>query len=348
MNESFPAVPHFSHEAMSTIFEIFIPDPDASYAEQAARAAFREIDRLEGLFSRFDPGSEISRINRLPEGREIPVGIETFECLSLAEAVRVETGGAFDINARAAAPPGVSEYPDPFPNEPAPFSAGFELVGESGSYAIRRPAASGLCGFPVLHDPWESGPAYTTIGSQGAGPPEIPRLDLDLGGVGKGYALDQAAKILLEWGVSDALLHGGMSSALAAGSPLAKSGTDPESKLPARPGWPVGVGAGWPGAPTRVVLSGRALSGSGTEVKGGHILDPRTGRPARGNLAAWASAPTAALSDALSTAFFVMTPDAVEAFVGRHPDIWACLVVSYGDIRIWGQITHSPISTIGE
>jgi thiamine biosynthesis lipoprotein len=305
MSTAFPIVPRFSHEAMSTIFEIFIPGPDTEYAGQAARAAFREIDRLEGLFSRFDPGSEISRMNRLPEGGEIPIGFETYECLSLAEAVRVETGGAFDINARAAASSGISGHHDPFT-----AATGFELISESGAYGIRRPA--------------------TRL-------PEIPRLDLDLGGVGKGYALDQAAKILLDWGVADVLLHGGTSSALAAGSPFPECGTDPETKPPARPGWPVGVGAGWPGAPTRVVLSGRALSGSGTEVKGGHILDPRTGRPARGNLAAWASAPTAALSDALSTAFFVMTPDNVEAIVAHHPDIWACLVVSYGNVRVFNS-----------
>jgi len=305
MNASFPVVPRFSHEAMSTIFEIFIPGPDTEYAGQAARAAFREINRLEGLFSRFDPGSEISRINRLPEGGEIPVGIETFECLSLAEAVRVETGGAFDINARAAAPSENSGHPDAFP-----AAAGFELVGGSGTYAIRRPAAD---------------------------PAESRRLDLDLGGVGKGYALDRALQVLREWAAPDALLQAGTSSALAFGSPVPEPGTDPENRARIMPGWPVGVGAGWPGAPTRVVLSGRALSGSGTEVKSGHILDPRTGRPARGNLAAWASAPTAALSDALSTAFFVMTPDAVETFVGRHPDIWACLVVSYGDVCVFNS-----------
>ncbi len=301
MNASFPAVPRFSHEAMSTIFEIFIPGPDAEYAGQAAREAFREIDRLERFFSRFDPGSEISRINRLPGGGEISVGIETLECLSLAEAVRVETGGAFDINARAAAPSENSGDPDP-----SPASRGFELVNESGKYAIRRPAAD---------------------------PTGIPRLDLDLGGIGKGYALDRAGRVLQEWAVSDALLHGGTSTTLAVGSPFPETGTDQEGRATTRTGWPVGIGAGWPGAPARVVLSGRALSGSGTEVKGGHILDRRTGRPARGNLAAWASAPTAALSDALSTAFFVLTPDAVEAFIGRHPDIWACLVVSYGDVR---------------
>jgi len=297
------AVPRFAHEAMTTLFEIFIPGPDEIYAGQAAREAFREIDRLEARFNRFDPGSEISRINRLLPGEETTVGIETFECLALAEAVRLETGGAFDANARAAALDAFAEGRDAKP-EPAPF----ELLGGAGSCLVRRLE--------------EERPGH--------GP-----IDLDLGGIGKGYALDRAGQLLLTWGVPDALLHGGTSTVLALGSPAAASGTEPSRESSERTGWPVGIGAGWPGAPERVFLSGRALSGSGTEVKGGHILDPRTGRPARGNLAAWASAPTAALSDALSTAFFIMTADGVEACAARNPEIGACLVVAYGDVRIF-------------
>jgi thiamine biosynthesis lipoprotein ApbE len=102
-------------------------------------------------------------------------------------------------------------------------------------------------------------------------------------------------------------------------------------------GWPVGVGAGWPGTPSRVILTNRALSGSGTEVKGEHILDPRTGKPAHGHLAAWASASSAARSDALSTAFFVMTTEEVEDYARRHPDIGACVVVAYGDVRVYNS-----------
>ncbi len=205
---------------------------------------------------------------------------------ALAEAVRLETGGAFDANARARRPGRIRAGRTRA--GPAPF----ELLGGAGSCLVRRLE--------------EERPGH--------GP-----IDLDLGGIGKGYALDRAGQLLLTWGVPDALLHGGTSTVLALGSPAAASGTEPSRESSERTGWPVGIGAGWPGAPERVFLSGRALSGSGTEVKGGHILDPRTGRPARGNLAAWASAPTAALSDALSTAFFVMTADGVEACAARNP-----------------------------
>ena len=168
MSAPLSSVLRFAHEAMTTLFEIFIPGPDPTYAGQAAREAFREIDRLEARFNRFDPGSEISRINRLLPGEETVVGIETFECLALAEAVRLETGQAFDVNARAAAPDAVPES-----REAVPAPAAFELLGGTGSCLVRR-----------LEE-----------GRPGHGP-----LDLDLGGIGKGYALDRAGQLLLTWG----------------------------------------------------------------------------------------------------------------------------------------------------
>ncbi|MGD1009186.1 MAG: FAD:protein FMN transferase [Candidatus Aminicenantales bacterium] len=75
---------------MTTIFEIFIAGKDKGYARQAARAAFDEIDRIERLFSRFDPSSEISRVSRLRPGERMMVGVETVECL--ATAARVQAG----------------------------------------------------------------------------------------------------------------------------------------------------------------------------------------------------------------------------------------------------------------
>ncbi len=77
-------VHRFAHEAMATVFEIFVADREEAYAGQAARAAFGEIDRIERLFSRFDPSSETSRIGRLKTGDTLPVGLETAEILGLS------------------------------------------------------------------------------------------------------------------------------------------------------------------------------------------------------------------------------------------------------------------------
>jgi thiamine biosynthesis lipoprotein len=307
------SVHRFSHEAMATFFEILVAGEEESYARQAASAAFVEIDRLEGLFSRFDPASEVSQANRLRPGEEMILGFETFTCLSLAEEARRETGGAFDVNVRAKNPINTGTH------HLSVLKSGQISDMSPLSYIIRRPP----------HDP------SAFVG-----------LDLDLGGIGKGYALDRAIEILKEWSLDNVLLHGGTSTALAAGSPPTEKNTGTHSlsvlksgqisdMSPYSYGWPVGVGGGWPGAPERVLLSNRALSGSGTEVKGRHVVDPRTGRPGEGHLAAWAIHASAALADAFSTAFLVMTTEEVEDFCRRHPEVWACLVAGYGTVRVF-------------
>lgn len=119
---------------------------------------------------------------------------------------------------------------------------------------------------------------------------------IDLGAIGKGYALDRMAVVLADWDAGAALLHAGQSTVLATGVP------------PGTAGWHVGLRH--PLRPTRVVrtlwLRDGALSGSGRRVHGNHIVNPRTGRAVTGCPAAWATAPTGAHADALSTAFMVM------------------------------------------
>jgi thiamine biosynthesis lipoprotein len=135
---------------------------------------------------------------------------------------------------------------------------------------------------------------------------------LDLGGIGKGFALDRMAALLAEWGIDSGLLRASTSTLLALGPP------------PGEPGWPVRVGADHDPLPLR--LTRRAVSASGPSVKGSHVIDPRTGRPATGHFRAWAVAPTAAVADALSTAFLVMTHAEVQAFCQAHPEVSAHLI----------------------
>lgn len=140
---------------------------------------------------------------------------------------------------------------------------------------------------------------------------KLAGVQVDLGGIGKGYALDRMAEVLREWDVPSALLHGGASTVLAVG--------------PAR--WRVALrDPADEDAPAlgHVVLRGAAFSGSST-FHAAHIADGRTGQRIDADRAAWALAPTAAEADALSTAFCVLGPQQVQAVCGRRPELSAIL-----------------------
>jgi len=132
---------------------------------------------------------------------------------------------------------------------------------------------------------------------------------LDLGGIGKGYAVDRMAEVLLEWDLTRALLHGGHSSVLALDAPVGVEG------------WPVNLG-------DRVVhVSQRAISASGTR-KGDHIVDPRTGEAVKDRRAAWVvkryeGASPSAVVEAYSTAFMILPVEEIEAICARQGlDAW--------------------------
>jgi FAD:protein FMN transferase len=268
----------YRHEAMATTFEITIAGQEEAYARQAARAAFRELDRLEGELSRFVESSDIARASRLEAGGAIVIGEDAMECLLIAAEIALETGRAFDPAYGSDRGPGLAD------DVPA-----FTLDPESHVLAAR------------------------------AG-----RLRLDLGAVGKGYALDRLAGVLGEWGVASACLNSGGSTALALDGP------------PSHAGWPVGLGEG--DARRELALARSALSGSGLAVKGHHLIDPRTRGPAARALRAWASSPSAAVADALSTAFFVMGDAEVAAFCSAHPDVGAALARPDGSLELYGAL----------
>jgi thiamine biosynthesis lipoprotein len=152
---------------------------------------------------------------------------------------------------------------------------------------------------------------------------------LDLGGIGKGYAVDLVAELLEDWGIERALVHGGFSSVLA----LEPCGGE---------GWPLTLSD--PAVPSRVLarlaVRQTALGASGMR-KGDHILDPRTGAPVRGRRAAWVALPrpdrlradtpadegprmaAGAVTDALTTAFMLLDSEAIAALCESSPGLEA-------------------------
>jgi FAD:protein FMN transferase len=159
---------------------------------------------------------------------------------------------------------------------------------------------------------------------------------LDLGGIGKGYAVDRMAELLEEWEIPRALLHGGFSSVRALEAP------------PGRDGWPLTLSAPGDGRVlARVSARQRAFSASGVR-KGDHILDPRDGRPVRGRTAAWVAVPwedgasPAAVADALSTAFMIQPEGEIADLCRACPGLEAWLVPEASD-----RDTEPPLVHLG-
>ena len=285
-----------SHEAMTTSFEVIAIHENGTYARQAAETVFREIDRLEGLLSRHTAGSDIDQINHLKPGESVRITPDVFECLATAAWVSHETAGAFDVT--------VGPLLDP------PKNATTQAIGSDSRRDIGRVGMRRL----------ELDKDLFSVSIKAGGCDDGAGVLIDLGGIGKGFALDKAADILEEWGISNYLVVAGGSTALATGAGDKNCG------------WEVGVGGKWGKAAgiESVYLRNNALSGSGTEVKGAHIVDPATGLKASGHLAAWSVCPSATVADALSTAFMVMITGAVEAFCGKHDHISAFVVNNEG------------------
>lgn len=284
-----PGMKRFSHEAMATTFEILIVHEDQRYARQAATAAFNEVDRLESELSRFLENSDIARINNLPAHQGLQLGLDAFECLRASAEMYAETNGAFDVTVGTLVKCWRHEDGSPRTPSPQELDRARLLTGTHLLELDEREHTIRLSASPV---------------------------QVDLGGIGKGYAVDQVAELLREWSIETALISGGYSSVLAMEAP---AGTD---------GWPLTLSD--PADRTKILarphLRAGALSGSGVQ-KGGHIISPRTGRPAEGRCAAWATAPDATTGDALSTAFMIMEPDEIEQYCVRHPNVLAMVIL---------------------
>ena len=265
----------FSHEAMATVYELYIVSADSGYASQAARAAFDLIDRLENELSRFIPNSDISRVSQLAAGEETQIGAAALECLVIARHMFELTGGRFDVS----------------------IGTGLLSLEIDAEASIVRATRGGV--------------------------------RVDLGGIGKGYAVDLIGELLDEWELGEALVHGGFSSVLALEGPSGAAG------------WPLTLSD--PNRPSRVLtrlnVHQAALGASGIRKKD-HIVDPRTGVPVRGRLASWAAVPrpatgsagdgprlaAAAVTDALTTALMMLSPEEIGELCKRSPGLEAWIL----------------------
>lgn len=294
-----------SRHAMACEFQAVLNAGQYEHGTEAALSALDLVESLEGQLSFFRPSSEISRINRTAFAKPVEVEPRLFGVLQQALQIYQETGGAYDITA--------TPLWDVWG-----FSRRAGRLPTDDELAEARQHVGG--------DLVELDPEQRTVHLKEFG------VRISLGSIGKGYALDRCAELMEEAGIGDYLFHGGQSSVLARGT---RAGTPipPEQEVG---GWSVAIPH--PLRPEQqlaeIQLKNRALATSGPGVqffrhKGrryGHILDPRTGWPVDSMLLVTVLAPTAALADALSTAFFVMGPAATREYCQTRPEIATILL----------------------
>lgn len=269
---------HFAHEAMATVFELYIVSEDEAYAREGAQAAFAEVDRLELEMSRFVENSDIARLNSALPGEIVEVGMEVFDCLTRAVEMYEQTGGAFDITVGA-----------------------LYECWLNDDRTVRRPSEAEVERAREL-----TGMNHLKLDTESFGVEVLAEgLQVDLGGIGKGFAAEKVADILREWSLAQALVLAGASSVLSVSVPDGMSGWPMRLSNPSKPGEIL----------ARFELTEGAISGSGRQ-KGQHIIDPREAAagPVEGRLAAWSMAPDAVAADASSTAFMVMEPQEIDDY----------------------------------
>lgn len=298
--------------AMATRFELLLHGKDAVALRAAGEEALDEIERLDRQLSIFRPESEIAHLNACAAREPVVVSPELFRLLEQARRLSDETGGAFDLTI-------------------APLVRCWGFMAGSGALPdrVELEQCRAITGMRLV----QLNPGMRTVHF------ELPGVMLDPGALGKGYAVERAAAILREAGVTSALIHGGTSTVYGLGRP------------PGSQGWKVAIQteAGSPGSAERaipacsVLLCDEALSVSAAWGKSfvangktyGHVLDPRTGWPAAQAVLAAVTGASATETDAFSTALLVLGITGQERISRLRPGIrTAVLVDSPGGSRL--------------
>jgi thiamine biosynthesis lipoprotein len=296
----------FARQAMATTFEVVLPAGTPN-AHAAAEAALDDIDRLEQQMTVYRESSEVSLLNRVAAERPIAVEQGLFELFVRCRDWNRESRGAFDIATGAI----IKRW------------AGCRKQGIVPTTDDRRVAIEHSGMRRVVLDPAERTVRFETSG-----------VEINLGSVGKGYAVDQVIRLLRrDFGVASGLVHGGHSSIFAMGSESASTGWLVGLSHPEHTDRRLGV--------FRLQDRGLGISAATHQHfehagrKLGHILDPRTAWPAEGVLTAAVTAPTAAEADAMATAFFILGPMVAKEICTARSEL-GCVILSKSRLDVVG------------
>ena len=295
-----PKLIHQQRYAMGTMFDIVAYHPSRADGERAIARAMDEIVRLDQVLSHYKRDSDLARLLR--EGPETFVTVDPslFDVLRESQLVSRASGGTFDVTI-------------------GPIVKAWRTAHDER----RLPSASVLAAAARCV-------GYEKIALE---PPDRVKLqsdclDIDLGGIGKGYAVDRAIAILAGAGIHAALVNAGGSSIAAIGAP------------PNERGWPVELRA--PVSGRRVLLlEGRSISTSQQHLASaaidgetfGEIIDPRSHAPTTSRVVVSVVAPTATISDALDTALVMMSIPAGMQMLAEFPGVSAIWVSPTGQLE---------------
>jgi FAD:protein FMN transferase len=300
-NDSPPPSPlHKQKYAMGTVFEIVAYDTADHQAALAIDHAFQEIVRLDSVMSNYTPDSELSRLNRTAPFHSQLVSHDLYRVIEQSLPYSEISDGKFDIS--------VGPLVDLWKAQ---------LRGEHAVSAEEEKKARNCVGYKkILLLP----PNQVEFLS--------PCLRIDLGSIGKGYAVDRAAEILRTHGIDGALISAGGSTIYAIGAP------------PGQSGWLVHLRDPSGHVSPEVLLKDSSVSTSGqtsASVLGnnpaGHIVDPQQGTPLKTSFAVSVVAHTATASDALSTTLLLLGPQAGKPAVQAMAGTAAVWISPDGDVE---------------
>jgi thiamine biosynthesis lipoprotein len=265
-----------SADAMGTTYSVALYGYDRNQMLAAMEAAFEELRRLDGMLSNYRAGSDLSQVNRFAAERPVKVTPEFFELLERCLEYSRESEGAFDISV-------------------GPLMKVWGFYKGSGRLARQNDVDQALRKTGYRNILLDAGNRAVRFAQ--------PGVELDPGGIGKGYAVDRMVEVLKENGILSALVSAGGSSIYALGAP------------DRQPGWEVQIRDPKNAAKTlaNLTLKDESLSTSGSYEKFfmvdgkvySHIMDPRTGYPAKGVLAVSVVAPRTLDSEAWTKPYFI-------------------------------------------
>jgi thiamine biosynthesis lipoprotein len=268
-----------SADAMGTGFSIIAYGEDRARLQTAVAQGLEEARRLDEMLSNYKPDSEWSQMNREAAGRPFPASIELFDLLSACVQYSRASDGTFDISV-------------------GPLMKLWGFYKGTGHLPHRAEVRGALSLVGYRNIMLDASNRRVRFAKKG--------VELDPGGIGKGYAVDRIAQILKDQGVQHALVSGGGSSIYAIGAPPNEPGWKAEIKNPRDPSKAI----------ASVFLKDESMSTSGSYEKFfraegklySHIMDPRTGFPSQGMLSTSVITPKTIDSEAWAKPYYILGP----------------------------------------